>query len=263
MSEFKSDLKLLEQAVAALRKADKASTADDERLGLVRSAKSALEEIDLNAAKGRLKSLEDELRGRVEARLASRRQDLEAKAREVGLQYRRLSSKDKVGVFELAYANYKVQLFVGSERLMTIEEVDGTRIAERVVDEQRRLDEMLLPRDRFFRVLKSAMAMARVDGKAAADGKVKVRELFPYVAAARQLASDSFRKRPSAKAYVDYSVAMLAYELHKFGAHKEQGWTCDGERLSNQGPAMSTQQEAISLPDSAGNPVQVLWLWIA
>jgi hypothetical protein len=103
--------------------------------------------------------------------------------------------------------------------------------------------------------------MARADGKMS-DNKVKIRDLFSFIAVARQLTSEAFRKRPSAKSYVDYTIAMLAYELNRFGEH-EQGWACGSERIFNQGPAMSNQSEAVMLPDTTGNPVQVFWVWIA
>ncbi len=261
MAELKDHVKQFEKAVEALRKADKASGSEAERLALIEAARAALGTVDLSATQQFLSDAEGEMRRRVQEQLSQRRQGLDTKARELGLVHRRLSDVDKVGAFTLKYSNRKVRIFVGDEELTSFEEVDGTKVVERVVEETVRLDAMLLPRDRFFRVLKTAIAAAKVNGKVS-EGRIKVRDLFPYVAATRQLASDSFRKKPSAKSFIDYSLAMLAYELHRFGA-SDQGWTCGTERLANQGPAMATQHEALVLPDASGNPVQVLWLWVA
>ncbi len=261
MSELTGHVKQLEKVVEALKKVDKAPSSEGDVLNLLTAALSALDGLEVSLARQAVVDRQALAREAVEQQVATRRQDLEHAARAAGLTYRRLSKSDKVAAFGVDYSNRKVKLTVGSEELMSFEETSGSKVLERIVAERDRLNAGLLPREQFFRVLKSAFAMARADGKVS-DGKAKIRDLFPYIAVARQLTSDAFRKRPSAKAYVDYSMAMLAYELSRFGEH-EQGWACGGERISNQGPAMATQHEAVMLPDTAGNPVQVLWVWIA
>lgn len=261
MSELTGFVKQLEKVVDALKKADKAPPSEGDTLHLLSSALSALDGLDILVARQSVLDRQALVREALEQQVAARRQDLEHAARAAGLPFRRLSASDKVGAFGVEYSNRKVKLTVGSEELISFEETSGSKVLERVVAERDRLNAALLPREKFFKVLKAAFAMARTDGKIS-DGKAKIRELFPYIAVARQLTSDAFRKKPSAKAYVDYSLAMLAFELSKFGEH-DQGWACGGERISNQGPAMSTQHEAVVLPDATGNPVQVLWVWIA
>lgn len=261
MSELTGHVKSFEKAVDALKKADKAPATDGDALNLLSSALSALDGLDLAHARQAILDRQTVVREALEQQLATRRQDLEHAAREAGLTFRRLSASDRVGPFGVDYSSRKVKLSVGSEELTAFEEISGSKVLERIVAEQDRLTAALLPRDKFFKVLKTAIAMARADGKVA-EGKTKIKELFPYIAVARQLTSDAFRKKPSAKSYVDYSLAMLAYELSKFG-EGEEGWACGDERLSNQGPSMSTQHEAVVLPDATGNPVQVLWVWIS
>ena len=261
MSELTGHVKQLEKVVAALKKADKAPSSDGDTLNLLTGALSALDGLDVPLARRAVVDRQAHVRDSLEQQVAVRRQDLERGARAAGLPYRRLSKSDKVAAFGVDYSNRKVKLTVGSEELLSFEETSGSKVLERIVAEQGRLNAAMLPREQFFRVLKAAFALARADGKVS-DGKAKIRELFPYIAVARQLTSDAFRKKPSAKSYVDYSMAMLAYELSRFGEH-EQGWACGGERISNQGPAMATQHEAVVLPDTGGNPVQVLWVWIA
>jgi hypothetical protein len=261
MSELTGHVKQLEKLVDALKKADKVSASESDTLGLLASALSSLDGFDVSRARQAILERQTLVREALEQQISARRQELEQAARAAGLPFRRLSASDRVGSFSVDYSSRKVKLSVGSEELVTFDETSGSKVLERIVAEQDRLNALLIPRERFFKVLKTAFAMARADGKVS-DGKAKIKELFPYIAVARQLTSDAFRKKPSAKSYLDYSLAMLAYELSKFG-DSEQGWACGSERLSNQGPAMSTQQEAVVLPDATGNPVQVLWVWIA
>lgn len=261
MSELTGYVKQIEKLADALKKAEKATASESEAVSLLAGALSALDGLDVTRARQAIVERQTLVRESLEQQVAARRQELEHAARAAGLPFRRLSASDRVGSFSVDYSSRKVKLSIGSEELVTLDETSGSKVLERIVAEQDRLNASLIPRERFFKVLKTAFAMARADGKVS-DGKVKIKELFPYIAVARQLTSDAFRKKPSAKSYLDYSLAMLAYELSKFG-DSDQGWACGSERLSNQGPAMSTQHEAVVLPDATGNPVQVLWVWIA
>ena len=261
MSELTDHIKRLEKLVDALKRVDKAAPDEGETLSLIDGALSALGSLEVQLINQSVLNLQAVVGNAVEKLLAERRQDLEHSARAASLPYRRLSKSDRVALFEVNYSNKKVKLTLGSEELTSFEEISGSKILQRINVELERLDASLLPRAQFFRVLKTSINLARSHGKVS-EGKVKIRDLFPYIAAARQVTSDAFCKRPSAKSYVEYSLAMLAFELSRFGEH-DQGWACDGERICNQGPAMSTQHEALMLPDTLGNPVQVLWVWIA
>jgi len=261
MPELQVHIKQFEKVGNALKAADKSQSADGETLHLLEAALNALRGVEVERVRQTVLGLQDSIRAAIDEQLASRRQEVENGARLAGLPYRRLVSADKVGVFLVEYPGREVRLSVGSEKLVSFEEPSGAKVIQRIVVETARLNAALLPREQFFGVFKAALAVARFDGKVS-EGKVKIKDLFPYIAAARQLTSAEFRKKPSSKSYVDYTLAMLGYELSRFGDHDE-GWACGGERIFNQGPSMSTQQEAVMLPDTTGNPVQVLWVSVA
>ncbi len=101
--------------------------------------------------------------------------------------------------------------------------------------------------------------MAAVDGRAQ-DGKVPVRDLYPYVVLRRQMESEKFTKQPSSNHYSNYTLAEFAFELMRFGSDHDHGWTCGNKRINNRGPAMSTQDRAVQLPDSTRTQVYMLWI---
>jgi hypothetical protein len=231
-------------------------------LKLLAEALDALKAVETKSALDLLARKLSEVEAQFEKVLAERRQTLELAARDAQLTHRRLSNIDKVGLFELSYSKAKVIVKIGSEMLTTIEEANGKKLVDRLVLEQKALEESVLPRDRFFKALKLAIALADSDGKVE-SGKVKVHDLFAYLVLSRQLVqSDVFRKRPTQKNFTDYSKAMMAFEFLRFGEHQD-GWTCGTERLCNQGPNMATQSEALMLPDTGGSTKQILWLWVA
>jgi len=261
MSDLSAHIKQLEKMVDALKKADKAPLSEGDALSMLATALSSFDRFEVSQVRQAILARQTSVQEALEREVASRRHDLEQAARVAGLSVRRFSDYDKIDAFGVHYKGRKVKLKIGNEELIDFEETSGSKLFQRIVAERDQLNRMLLPREKFFGVMKTALAMARAEGKVV-DGKVKIRELFPYIASARQLASESFRKRPSAKSFVDYTLAMIAFELSKFGDN-EQGWACSGERLYNQGPSMANQHEAVVLPDASGNPVQVLWVWIA
>jgi len=260
--EIKAVSKQFEKARLTLKALEQNKEGLDVELKLLSDAHDALKSIDINSS---LRFLAESLsigKIQLENLLAQRRQALENSAREANIAYRRLSTTDKVGLFELTYSKSKVIVKVGSEILCTLEEVDGKKLLDRLVLEKNELEKNRLTRENFFKAMKLAIALAYADGKVQ-NGKVKVHDLFTYLVLTRQLVqSDVFRKKPTQKSFSDYSKAMLIFELFKFGEH-EDGWILGSERLSNQGPNMATQSEALMLPDTGGSIVQILWLWVA
>jgi hypothetical protein len=261
MAELKDCIKQIDKLSRALKAADKLDGAGIAEFDALEKALAACKTFDRSSIESLLSRKLDELRRSVDASLESRRQALEHAAVGGELAFRRLGSYDRVGPFKIEYSKRTVTISIGSEALTSVEEIDGQKLFEKIASEAALLNALVLPRESFFRVVKVAFAAAKADGRLS-DGKAKVRELFPYIVVARQLASDSFKKKPNAKQFADYSLAEFAFELHKFGEHA-QGWICAGERLCNQGPNMATQREAVVLPDAGGNTVQLLWLWTA
>ncbi|MEI6761309.1 MAG: hypothetical protein WCO22_12780 [Betaproteobacteria bacterium] len=260
--EIKVISKSIDKVRTALKALDQNKRSLADEFSLLTDAIEVLNTLDTKSVIDQLQQRLSNVKLLFEQQLANRRQTLEIAARDARLTHRRLSSVDKVGLFEVGYSNAKVTVKIGSENLTTFEEVDGKKLVERLTLEQKNLEESALPRDRFFKALKLAIALAGSDGKVQ-SGKTKVHDLFTYLVLTRQLVqSDVFRKKPIQKNFTEYSKAMMAFEFFKFGDHQD-GWTFGSERLCNQGPNMATQSEALVLPDTGGSTTQILWLWVA
>jgi hypothetical protein len=258
MTDFKEPIKRLNRLLDALREADKASGDPQARqvaLEAALKALTALQEMALNEA---LASESGEAARAVSGLIDQRRYAVAEAARAAGWTVTRLGERDRVGDFYVHYSKSKVRLLVGSEELTTSTEADGKKLFALIQDELRKLESAVLPRSDFFGVLRIALSMAKADGRGS-NGRVNIRELFPYIAVSRQLAFESFRKKPVAKNFADYSMPLLALELHRFG-DSEEGWHYGEYRISNQPPNMATQHEALQLPGASG--AQVLGIGI-
>ena len=154
MSELKDHVKLFEKAAEALKKVVKPLPEASEELPLIEAALATLQRVDRAGAVHDLRAREIVVRAEFDAKFAARRQDLETKARQAGLSYRRSARSDKIDNLEVEYSNRKVKILVGSEELTTFEEIDGAKVIERIQTELDRLKGMLLPREIFFGVLK-------------------------------------------------------------------------------------------------------------
>lgn len=260
--EIKAISKSIDRVRSALKALEQSKGNVADEFNLLADAIDVLKTLDTKSVIDQLQQRLSEVEVLFEQQLVERRQTLEIAARDARFTYRRLSSVDKVGLFEVSYSKVKVTVKIGSEMLTTFEEVDGKKLVERLKLEQKNLEESALPRDGFFKALKLAIALAGSDGKVQ-SGKTKVHDLFTYLVLTRQLVqSDVFRKKPIQKNFTDYSKAMMAFEFFRFGDHQD-GWTFGSERLCNQGPNMATQSEALLLPDTGGSTTQILWLWVA
>jgi len=258
MSISKDHTKALQRLVDALREADKASGDPLISKAAIEAAQKAVAGIDLDAINSDLEAIKRQIDQEIDRLVFERRMALAEAAREAGWPYTRIGEQDRVGEFCVQYAKTKVKILIGTEELTTTTEPDGRKLFGLLWQELRKAEASMLTRGAFFNSLRIALAMAKADGKSN-NGKVKIRELFPYVAGARQLANEDFRKKPLAKNFADYSMALLALELYRFGESPE-GWHYGEERLVNQPPNMATQSEAMLLPGSSGS--QVLWLGI-
>lgn len=254
----KEHTKSLQKLLEALREADRASGEPQALKAAIEGAQKAAAGVNLAAVISELGEARRSLDQEIERLVFERRTGLSEAAREAAWPYTRLGDQDRVGEFYVQYAKAKVKVLIGSEELTTTTEPDGRKLFMLLQQELRNAEASTLPRAAFFNALRMALAMAKADGKSN-NGKVKIRELFPYLAGARQLANENFRKKPLAKNFADYSMALLALELHRFGESPE-GWQFGEQRLVNQPPNMATQSEAMLLPGASGS--QVLWLGI-
>ena len=260
MDQLSELIKSAEKLVKALKEVQKPTSLEFSELTSIEKAVSALgayRHADVGAL---LDIRKDEVKKAIAAKIELRRQDLESAARGGALTFRRFDTYDRLLPFKVEYRKTSVSVFVGSEELFKTEEIDGRVLYKRICEEYEQLIQGCLPRDRFLHAITVAFGAAKADGRVA-DGKVKVRDLFPYFVMARQLASDTFKKKPTAKNFSEFSLAAFAFELYKFGDHTD-GWTFGDRRLCNLGPNMATQHEALVLPDAGGNPTQILWLWM-
>jgi hypothetical protein len=242
----------------ALREAEKTSADPQANLTAIDAALKAVAIFQANAVTASLEEARGQVEQVVSNLLIERRTALAEAAREAGWIYTRFGDRDRLGEFDLHYSKSKVKIVFGSEELTTTSLIDGRKIFDLVRQERQKMESVMLSRGEFFNILRLALAMAKADGKGS-NGKVKVRELFPYLALTRQLAHDTFRKKPLAKNFTEYSIVLLAFELYKFG-QGEEGWFIGDHRLVNQPPNMATHHEALILPGPQA--AQILWLGI-
>ena len=250
--------KRLTAALKASKSYGKASTAND-RLKHLAALADAMEVLAGSDLRAEITRQVEAIRSELESGLRRRREAIANAAHEKGWTYTRYEQYERIGNFEVHYAGEKVSIRLGSEHDCELVDADGSKTVKHLVDRQVALMKMLLPRDRFFTCLQAALAMAVADGRSQ-EGKVAVRDLYPYVALRRQLESDKFAKRPGSAFYTNYSLAEFAFELMQFGQDPELGWTCCNRRLCNRSPAMSTQDRAIRLPGSTNTQVYMLWI---
>jgi hypothetical protein len=258
MSNLKEHTKSVQRLLEAMREAEKTSGDPQIHQAAIEAALKAAATCQASAVTAALEEARRQVEETVSALLLERRTALAEAARDAGWRYTRLGEQDSLGEFYVQYSKAKVKILIGSEELTSTNLVDGRKLFDFLRQERQRLEAAILPRGDFFNALRLALAMAKADGKGS-NGKVKVRELFPYLVVTRQLAHEAFRRKPIAKNFIEYSTPLLALELHKFG-QGEGGWQLGEHRLVNQPPNMATQHEALQLPGLSG--AQVLWLGI-
>jgi len=261
MQNLKEHINSVEQLARALKAIDKGRSGSVfSLLGLVDKAITAARGLQTSEIEDSLAKMKGGLKSDLEEKLLERRQSLISKSREGALPFKSIGNYDRVGYFKVEYNGANVNVSIGSEKFLTLEVEDGRALHERLMKEHDALAARTPPREAFFGAMKNAFAMAKSDGKTH-DGKVAVKDLFPYFAAARQLVSDEFRRKPTMKNFQEYSMAIFAFELAKFGESNE-GWGCGESKLCNRGPNMASQENALVLPSTSDGTVQVSTLWI-
>ena len=170
---------------------------------------------------------------------------------------------DYVGCFKVSYKRERVTVDVGSEMYARVDEVDGIKLFTYFEKARKTLDGIRFDRQLFFRTLKDAISLARIQGLDR-DGKVPIRTLYPVIVLVRQSRDDGFLKRPTQKSFSDYSTAQFVYDLARFG---RDGWKLDTERLASQTPNMATisRGATMTLPSLDGHgssKPQIGTIWI-
>ena len=199
-----------------------------------------------------------------EEELRDRRENLARSAKDAGWPVKRLKEYDFVGGFRVSYKLDQVTLRLGSETLMTFDELDGTNLFSRLQEERSKLEGFPFARSDFIESIKDAIHLARRQGKDR-DGKVPIHTLYPLFVLARQSRDARFMRQPVTKSFTEYSMAQFVYDLARFGRN---GWTTDrGERLYNQPPNMASiaKGETATLPSLDGdgsNGPQLGAVWI-
>lgn len=252
----------LQKKLSSLVKSTKAlhkSTTLKDRLKHLDAIQTHIELLDIQTLKDGIRSDQEDTKRKLSSSMNGRREEISNRAKLANLTYQRLGEIDRVDIFDLHYSGEVVEIKLGNLPHSSLIDADGQRAVDNLLQLRKELQSMCLPRERFFKCIRASIAMATSDGKAS-GGKVAVRELFPYLALRRQLESDKFLKRPEAKNFKEYSLADFAFELMNFGQNPALGWECEGQRLSNQGPAMATQDRAIQLPDTRRTQVYMLWI---
>lgn len=205
---------------------------------------SALQAIEIDRVVSELEKQRAALTAAHDETLSRRREDLERAAKAAGWTVRRLSRFDDVDCFRLEYKKDKVVIKLGSEVLLTVTEVDGSRLLSRLRTEKQQLEAVSFDRAEFFATIKAAIGLARVLDKDR-DGKVLVRDLHPLVVLIRQTGNERFVKRPTQRLFAEYPMAQFAFDLARFG---RDGWATErGERLSNQPPNMASISKGLTV----------------
>jgi hypothetical protein len=230
-----------DKSIASLARALKLLTrkkecSDIERYDNLKKALDAARKVSFDELLIELEREGDEFKRKIDVAVDQRREQLLSAARDAVVPFKRLTDYDRVGVFKVDYKGKKVQLSVGSEALVTLEEADGAQLFEAIQKEAQALEEERFSREGYFDVLKVALAIAKSKGQQK-DGSVPIKTLYPYVALARQTQSDQFLKTPDTKRFQDYSTAQFVFDLARFG---REGWSVGNETLSTQTPNMAT-----------------------
>lgn len=208
---------------------------------------AALDGLEMDRILGTLRQQREALVEQREAAFGRRREDLVRSATAAGWAVRRLRYYDDIGCFRVHYKQERVTLKLGSEDLLRLDEVDGSRLFARLEQQKERLDRFPFDRTSFFEALKESICLARVQRKDR-NGKVLIRDIYPRMVLVLQSRNSRFIKRPGKASFMEYDMAQFVYDLARFG---RDGWkTRRGERLSNQGPNMATiaKGDTITLP---------------
>ena len=244
IAQYEKALSGLTRAIRQL--GSKKETTDRERRDILKKAQNAAQLVLIDDLISEIQTELNDVEQKIEESLKQRREQLLIAARDSGTPHKRFTDYDRVGIFKVTYKGQKIQLDIGSEILMTIEETNGDKAFDAINKAAQELESTPFSRDEFFATIKSAFGYARADGNIR-EGSIAVKALYVYVVSARHLRSSNYLKNPSVKAFQDYSLAQFAYDLARFG---RDGWFFGKEALKTMTPNMVTIKagKALMLP---------------
>lgn len=243
--------------------ADEKPLTTEQQTAALKKALAALDGLDIAGLRSELDRRHDELQQKATTDLARRREDLLRGSREKSIPHKRFTDYDRVGPFKVSYKNKKVALDVGSEKMVELEELSGTRLLAALQEKMAELEKDPFSREEFFACLKEALRMAKERGLAE-DGRLPIKRIFPFFVLAKQARREAFLQKPSTKTFQEYPIFQFVYDLARFG---RDGWRLGDEVLRTQTPNMATisQGKTIMLPaldsqDAVGQQVAVVWI---
>jgi hypothetical protein len=254
--EFTQEIKALQRLITQLKaiQAPKRPFNDFQLSEKLHNAYSAAKGITLGDLIASLEGQLNQINQKISVALENRREDLLIAAKDAGTPFKRFSDFDRIGPFKLTYKGRRVRVELGSETICQLEETEGRKIFNILMQEMENLERTPFNREEFFNTIKEAYNLARIRDEVR-DLWAPIRTLYIYVALLRNLQFGDFVKRPEPKKFRDYPTAQFVYDLARFG-RKE--WSFGGEVLQTQTPNMATSTvgKTVTLPDLESMTVQ-------
>lgn len=245
--DWQVSLQKCQQLAKTLKKIQQKSQQppDADFLKLLRQALTAAEVLQEENIAESLAAEIEVLERQLAALMEKRREALRTAAREAAWPHKKFERFDRLSPFEVEYQNNKVRLKVGSETYSTVQELDGTRLFQRIQEAASKLAQEPFQREEFFRLLQAAYALVRRT-TSRSDDWVHIRQLYPTMVLLQQTLHQDFMKQPDGKHFHPYSAAQFVYDLSRFG---QDGWSCQGYKLETRTPSMRETSQAMILPN--------------
>ena len=162
IAQYEKALSGLTRAIRQL--GSKKETTDRERRDILKKAQNAAQLVLIDDLISEIQTELNDVEQKIEESLKQRREQLLIAARDSGTPHKRFTDYDRVGIFKVTYKGQKIQLDIGSEILMTIEETNGDKAFDAINKAAQELESTPFSRDEFFATIKSAFGYARADG---------------------------------------------------------------------------------------------------
>ena len=256
-----NNLQKLTKALKALQ-SPKKDLSDYKMEEGLRRARMVVVEINFEELIRSLAEEENAIKEKIAASLQRRRENLLKAAQGSGMPYKRFGEYDRVGPFKISYKSKRVQIEIGSEQIAEIEEAEGEKVFENIVNTLTSLENEPFDRENFFKTFKDALTLAENHGQLDREGWVPIQFIYAKFVLLRHLYIDDFIKKPEKNRFRKYSKAQFLYDLARFG---RKGWFLGDEILRSRTPNMATVAagKAMIIPDlisaeGFGNQVAVM-----